>query len=195
MSQTVAASNDYPVIYEIEYPQRQSRWLTFFRGFLIIPVLLVVSSMHLINMLYLAASTCAWVSLMSNRRYPSLIFPWMVWWNRLLTQMSAYFQLLTDDFPLDERDSPLIYEIEYTFPHRRWTVFFRFILIIPHIIIVAILGLLKLVVTWIAWFAILIIGKYPRPLWDFSVAVERWNARVSAYAWLFTDRYPPFSFT
>ncbi|HJP41694.1 MAG TPA: DUF4389 domain-containing protein, partial [Dehalococcoidia bacterium] len=106
-----------------------------------------------------------------------------------------YFQLLTDDFPLDERDSPLIYEIEYTFPHRRWTVFFRFILIIPHIIIVAILGLLKLVVTWIAWFAILIIGKYPRPLWDFSVAVERWNARVSAYAWLFTDRYPPFSFT
>ena len=46
----------------------------------------------------------------------------------------------------------------------------------------------------IAWFAILITGRYPRPLFDYVVGVGRWTLRVNAYAWLLvTDRYPPFS--
>jgi hypothetical protein len=46
----------------------------------------------------------------------------------------------------------------------------------------------------IAWFAILLTGRYPKPLFDYVVGVARWSLRVSAYAFLLvTDRYPPFS--
>jgi hypothetical protein len=54
-----------------------------------------------------------------------------------------------------------------------------------------VLALLAIIV---AWFVILITGRYPRPLFDFVVGVGRWSLRVNAYAFLLvTDRYPPFS--
>ena len=63
----------------------------------------------------------------------------------------------------------------------------------PHYIVLIVLGIISLVVTIIAWFAILFTGRYPRSLFDFNLGVSRWGARVSAYAFeLMTDRYPPF---
>jgi hypothetical protein len=56
------------------------------------------------------------------------------------------------------------------------------------------LGIASVVVTIIAWFAILFTGRYPRGMFDFVQGVMRWGARVFAYAFvLVTDRYPPFS--
>ena len=56
------------------------------------------------------------------------------------------------------------------------------------------LGIAVVVVTIIAWFAILFTGQYPRGMFTFVVGVGRWGYRVSAYAFLLTtDQYPPFS--
>ena len=44
----------------------------------------------------------------------------------------------------------------------------------------------------VAWFAILFTGRYPRGLFDFAVGVMRWSARINAYVYLMTDKYPPF---
>jgi hypothetical protein len=76
---------------------------------------------------------------------------------------------------------------------RRWTVFFRLIMLIPHI--VALYGLLLAaeVLTFLAWFAILFTGR--NPFHEFVSDVLRWQIRVGAYALLLTDDYPPFSFT
>ena len=66
--------------------------------------------------------------------------------------------------------------------------------LLPAYIVVFFLWLFGLLVSIVAWFAILITGRYPKPLFDYVVGVSRWSLRVSAYAFLLvTDRYPPFS--
>jgi len=66
-------------------------------------------------------------------------------------------------------------------------------MVIPQLIVVAFVGIAASVVLLIAWFAILITGKYPEGMLHFSEGVLRWAMRVSGYMYLLTDKYPPFS--
>jgi Domain of unknown function (DUF4389) len=74
---------------------------------------------------------------------------------------------------------------------RRWTVFFRSLLAIPHFIVLGFVGYAVLVANIFGWFALLFTGR--NPVQRFAVGYLRWRARAYAYAWLLSDRYPPFS--
>jgi hypothetical protein len=103
--------------------------------------------------------------------------------------------LMDDRYPsTDERQSVRL-EIDYPEPGslNRWMTLVKWLLAIPHYIVLLFLGIGAYVAVLIAWFAILFTGRYPRPLFDFVVGVYRWGLRVLAYAFILTtDRYPPF---
>jgi hypothetical protein len=86
-----------------------------------------------------------------------------------------------------------VFAAEYVEKRSRLTTFFRALLAIPHFIALAVWGVIVYVAVIIAWFALLITGRYPAVLYDFVAGFARYAAMVSGYYGLLTDRYPAFS--
>ncbi len=87
---------------------------------------------------------------------------------------------------------PVQDEVTFEAERSRVTTFFRLILVIPHVILVALWAIPVYVLTLVAWFAILVVGRYPAGLWGFAQRFFVYSGRVSGYYGLLTDVYPPF---
>jgi hypothetical protein len=87
---------------------------------------------------------------------------------------------------------PVSFEADYVERRSRLTAFFRAILVIPVGIVLYVFGIIASFAVLIAWFAIVITGRYPKGLYDFVASFVRFVARVSSYAALLCDPYPPF---
>ena len=87
---------------------------------------------------------------------------------------------------------PISYEADFNPTPNRWTTFFRLILAIPWLIVALFWGLLFIFTHFIAWIAIIILGRYPKWLYDFNTGVVRFGVRVMAWTYLQTDVWPPF---
>lgn len=88
---------------------------------------------------------------------------------------------------------PVDIEVDGPHPQSRLTVLFRFLLIIPHVIALYFLGILSGIVTLVAWFAIVITGSHSAGMSKLSTDILHWSIRATAYTYLLTDKYPPFS--
>jgi hypothetical protein len=88
---------------------------------------------------------------------------------------------------------PISYEADFNPEPNRWTTFFRLILAIPWFIVASFWGILFLFTHLFAWVAIIILGRYPQWLYEFNSGVVRFSIRVSAWIYLQTDAWPPFS--
>jgi hypothetical protein len=130
-------------------------------------------------------------------RYPRWWFDFARELTRFGARIGAYVALLTDRYPSTVEEQSVHLEVDYPDVDRdlnRWLPLVKWFLAIPHYVVLAFLMIGAVVAIVIAWFAILITGRYPQPLFNYVVGVGRWSLRVNAYAFLLvTDRYPPFS--
>ena len=130
-------------------------------------------------------------------KYPRWWFDWNREFFRFSARVGAYLALLRDEYPSTDEQQAVHVEIDYPDVERdlnRWLPLVKWLLAIPHYVVLIFLGIAALFAVVFAWFAILFTGRYSRGLFDFVVGVGRWSYRVQAYAFLLvTDRYPPFS--
>ena len=134
--------------------------------------------------------------LLCRHKYPRWWFDWNLALTRFCTRVSAYLTLLRDEYPSTDEEQTVHLDIHYPNAKKelkRWLPLVKWIMAIPHYIVLLFLYVAATVVVIIAWFAILFTGSYPKSLFGFIVGVFRWSLRVSVYAFLLTtDRYPPF---
>lgn len=194
MSATAAVSEgSYPVRFDVEYAERLSRLLIFVKWLLAIPHFLVLYLLQLLGSVILFL---AFFAILFTRRYPRGLFDTFVGISRWSANVGAYILLLRDEYPPFSWDAgryPVTFEVDYPEHLSRWLIFVKWLLAIPHAIVLGLLGIVAYVVLIISWFAILFTGRIPRGLFDFLVGVGRWQVRVNAYMYLMRDEYPPFS--
>ena len=132
-----------------------------------------------------------------RQKYPRWWFDWNLELQRFTNRVLVYVLLMDDRYPSADQEQAL--RLDYAYPDvprelNRFLPLVKWLLVIPHFIVLAFLWIAVFFVVIVAWFAILFTGRYPRGIFDFVEGVVRWGQRVVAYAFtLVTDRYPPFS--
>ncbi len=185
----------YPVTFEANYPQRQSRVTAFFRLLLAIPILIWL------DLYAIAASIAviiAWFVVVITARYPQGLYDFVAGYTRLLARATAYTVLLCDPYPPfgggDDPDYPIRMQFAGPLPeYSRLKAFFRFILAIPIVIARYAIAILLELGAIAAWIAVVILGRMPEGLWEVMVMANSYTARSDAYLFLLTETYPPFA--
>ena len=183
----------YPVEFDIEYPESPNRWMILIRWLLAIPHLIITQVLGIVAAVF---ALIAFFSILFTKKYPpglaGLVEGWMRWSNN----MWAYV-LFLDRYPpfsWDDGAYPQVTTRVHMPPeHNRWLPLVKWILAIPHFIVLYALQYIAMVVVLFIIVAVLVTGRYPRGAFNFMVGTMRWYTRVYAYMYLLVDRYPPFS--
>jgi hypothetical protein len=204
----------YPVRFSVDYPDRSlDRLTSAFRIFTVIPIAIVLGTVSGGNgwdwdWNNSSSTRTAAVGaggllffgplllILFRQKYPRWWFDWNLELQRFGNRVAAYLALMDDRYPATDEHQSV--HLDYPYPDaerdlNRWMPLIKWLLAIPHWIILFFLDIAALVVVIVVWFAILFTGHYPRGMFGFVEGVIRWHNRVLAYALvLVTDRYPPF---
>lgn len=198
----------YPARLQVDYPDRDlDRMSTALRIFYAIPIVAIVAlisgpyqgeassqgSITAGGILFFATL----FMIVVRQKYPRWWFDWHLALTRFTTRVWSYLALMNDEYPSTDEEQTVHLELDYPDVQNdlnRWLPFVKWILAIPHFIVLFVLFIGSIFAIIGAWFAIVFTGRYPSALFDYIVGVGRWGLRVEAYALLLiTDRYPPFS--
>lgn len=202
------ADSGYPVQLEIDAAAPQNRLTVLVRAILAIPHWIALLILGIAGLVVWLVSSLA---IVITGRFPAGMLRFQIGLNHWNTRVFAYTGaissdaivggLLTGKYPPFSMDAEPDYPVRLIVPEQvegrnRLTGFFpiRIILLIPHIIVLAILGFFVWLATLVAWLAGIVLGRIPNPLHNFIAGYTRWCVRVNAYGSLLVDEYPPFSF-
>ncbi len=191
-------SETYAATLTIDYPDRAlNRVSTLLRIFWIIPIGLVlatIGSYEAAGGAFLAVPVL--LMIVFRQKYPRWWFDFSLEFTRFETRVISYLALMNDQYPSTDEDQSVHLDVAYPDVKQdlnRWLPLVKWLLAVPHYVVLVLLAIGAAVAVAIAWFAVLITGRYPRRLFNFVEGVVRWGLRVQAYAFLLvTDQYPPF---
>src|SRR5262249_32251090 len=196
--------------FDVEYPDRDlNRLTTAFRIFTVIPIAIVLASIGGST----TGTTGAPTRTSPARGAAPLVLPprlvmlfpqkdtrrWGAFDPELLrfeNRVGVYFALMTDRYPSTDEQQSVLLDVPYPDATRlnRWLPLVKWLLAIPHYVVLFFLYIGAFFAVIGAWFAILFTGRYPRGIFEYVEGVHRWGARVTGYAFtIVTDRYPPFT--
>ena len=154
-----------------------------------------------LSILSLFIGFIAFWAILFTGKYPKGMFEFQVKFRLWQLRVNARLLNLSDGYPafgLDTKDENIIFEIEYPESLSRGNLLLRaffgiFYVIIPHMFILYFRMIGVYVVICIAWWSVLITGKYPKGMFDFVVGTFRWAMRLGLYMGNMTDTYPAFT--
>jgi hypothetical protein len=206
---TASVDAAYPVQFSVDYPDRPLNRLTSaLRIFVAIPVLILLEAVSggkfvpseggqvvvygAGGVLFLGPL----LMILFRQKYPRWWFDWNLELQRFSNRVVVFLALMDDRYP--STDDHQSVHLDYPYPDvtrdlNRGLPLVKWLLAIPHLVVLALLSVAAVFAVVAAWFAILFSGRYPRGIFDFVEGVLRWWQRVVAYAFLLvTDAYPPF---
>lgn len=199
----------YPVSLNIDYSDKSNRITVLFRLFLAIPILIIlalltsssygteqaakeVERVYSVGIIFLPTL----LMIVFKRKYPKWWFDWNLALIKFSLRVASYLLLLRDEYPSTDEEQAVHVQIHYPDVEKelnQWLPLIKWLLVIPHFIVLCFIMVGVIFCTLIAWFIILFFGSYPKSMFDFVVGSLRWILRVETYAILLTtDEYPPF---
>ena len=200
-----SADSGYPVRFEVDYPDAPSRGLAllgvlfFLKALLLIPHIIIL---YLLGIVGFIVFYIGYWAVLVTCRYPQGLFAFVLGVQRWSARTDSWMYGTVDRYPpfsLSDVDYPARLEVDYPDASSRGLALLgvlfliKIILLVPHLIVLYALGLVSFVVVYIAYWAVLITGRYPRGMFDLVVGVQRWSYRANAWFVGLTDRYPPFT--
>ena len=202
-------TSNYPVEFDIEYTDRpRDRLSTLFRLVFAVPILVLLAALggpafggggDWLFFVGLASGLVVIPPLLTivfRQKYPRWWFDFNLAFLRFDNRVMSYLLLLRDEYPSTDEDQAVHLDMPYPDVRsdlNRWMPLVKWFLAIPHYAALLVLDVAVVLGAIVAWITILLTGRYPRRLFDFTVGVMRWHNRVVSYAFaLATDQYPPF---
>ncbi len=195
---TAVAEAPYPVSLELLAPLEVARWRPLVHWLLSIPYYIVL---YVLQIALGVVTLIAWFAILFTGNIPRGMFDFMVSVHRFQWRYSSYVLWMREPYPpfdftgpaIDAgTDPPTRFSVEYPERLSRLLIFVKWLLAIPHYIVLVFLVLAAFLGSIVGFFAVLFTGRWPEGLRDFIIGVHRWGYRVQAYAYLLTDVYPPF---
>jgi hypothetical protein len=185
----------YPIQFSVDYPDGPlDKFSTFFRIFFLIPIGIVSS--------IITSAVGLWqyfallLMIVFRQKYPRWWFDWYLASFQFNLRVQAYGFLMRDEYPSTDDEQAVHLDVAYPDAEQglnRAMPLVKWFLAIPHWVALIFLLLAAMLVSIVAWFAILFTGAYPRGAFEFVEGVLRWQSRTVSYAlMLVTDQYPPF---
>lgn len=201
----------YPVTFSVDYPERKlNRVSSAFRIFAVIPIAIVAALLPGAELTGYAQSGSSYggavagaslvvlplvLMLLFRKKYPRWWYDWNLELLRFGNRIGVYVALMDDEYPSTDEQQAVHLDFAYPDAERleRGLPLVKWLLAIPHYIVLFFLYIGVFFALIGAWFAILFTGNYPRGIFHFVEGVLRWHNRVVGYALvLVTDDYPPF---
>ncbi|HVT41670.1 MAG TPA: DUF4389 domain-containing protein [Acidimicrobiales bacterium] len=198
MTTPVSPVVGFPLQLDLDAPDKIARWRPLVHWLLAIPQIVVLYALLIVqNIIWILA----FFAILFTGRMPDSFFGFMAMTHRYQWRVATYQLFMREPYPpfefqtvaSDPGGDPARFSIEQA-PHlSRGLIFVKWLLAIPHYIVLFFLFIAVYVVAIIAFFAVIFTGKWPESLRAFVIGVMRWSFRVSVYTYLMTDSYPPFS--